>query len=114
MIFFLLVIGALSFSLSFFAPSAPVEPPPDPPPIVETVETRASGAVSGSKLESIAGLGIVCGCGYVGFRLARAGQKRERKRYVKTSDLNYFLLMKRLNTMASVLEAATDATKDDE
>ena len=113
MLAFLLIIALLNVP-AFLTPSAPVEPPPEPPPIVETVEARASGAVSVNKLESIAGLGIVGSCGYVGFKLSQAGQKRERKRYVTTRDPNYFLLMRRLNTMAQVLESTTDGTRDDD
>ena len=110
MIILLAIIGALSFSLSFFAPSAPVEPPPDPPPIVETVEARASGAVSVNKLEAAGGLCIFAACGYAGFRLARAGEKQERKRkgIVKTDSAQYALLMRRLDTMARIMESVTD------
>ena len=108
MIILLAIIGALSFSLSFFAPSAPVEPPPDPPPIVETVEARASGAVSGSKLEAAGGLVCMAIPAYIGIRLAQAGQRRKRKDIVKTDSAQYALLMRRLDTMARIMEGVTD------
>ena len=104
----MIILLAVFAALSFFAPSAPVEPPPEPPPIVETVEARASGAVSVNKLESIAGLGIVGSCGYVGFRLARAGERRKRKGIVKTDSAQYALLMRRLSDMAAIMEAVKD------
>ena len=113
MIILLAIIGALSFSLSFFAPSAPVEPPPEPPPVVETVEaveTHVGHAVSVNKLEAAGGLCIFAACGYAGFRLSRIGARRKRKRkdVVKTDSAQYALLMRRLDTMARIMESVTD------
>ena len=105
----LLLIVALLNVPAFFAPSAPVEPPPEPPPVVETVEaveTHVGHAVSGSKLESIAGLGIVGSCGYVGFKLSRIGERR--KRVIKTDNAAFVALMRRLYTMARIMEGVTD------
>lgn len=108
MIAFLLIIALLNVP-ALFAPKP--EPTPEPPPVVETVEaveTHVGHAVSGSKLESIAGLGIVGSCGYVGFRLARAGERRKRKGIVKTDSAQYALLMRRLSDMAAIMEAVKD------
>ena len=105
----MIILLAVFAALSFFAPSAPVEPPPEPPPVVETVEaveTHVGHAVSGSKLESIAGLGIVGSCGYVGFKLSRIGERR--KRVIKTDNAAFVALMRRLDTMARIMESVTD------
>ena len=107
----LLLIVALLNVPAFFAPSAPVEPPPEPPPVVETVEaveTHAGHAVSVNKLEAAGGLCIFAACGYAGFRLARAGERRKRKDVVKTDSAQYALLMRRLDTMARIMEGVTD------
>ena len=104
MIFLLIVVAALSF----FAPSEPMEPPQEPPPVVETVEaveTHVGRAATGSKLESVAGLATIACCGCVGFRLARLDEKRKSKRYVKTDNVQFALLMRRLNDMAAIMEA---------
>ena len=109
----MIILLAVFAALSFFAPSAPVEPPPEPPPVVETVEaveTHVGHAVSVNKLEAAGGLCIFAACGYAGFRLARAGEKQERKRkgIVKTDSAQYALLMRRLDTMARIMESVTD------
>ena len=105
MLAFLLIIALLNVP-AFFAPSAPVEPPPEPPPIVENVEARASGAVSVNKLEAAGGLCIFAACGYAGFRLSRIGARR--KRIIKTDNAAFVALMRRLDTLARIMEGVTD------
>ena len=104
----LLLIVALLNVPAFFAPSAPVEPPPEPPPVVETIQADASEAVTVNKLEAAGGLVCMVIPAYVGIRLARAGERRKRKDVVKTDSAQYALLMRRLDTMARIMESVTD------
>ena len=105
----MIILLAVFAALSFFAPSAPVEPPPEPPPVVETVEaveTHVGHAVSVNKPEAAGGLCIFAACGYVGFKLSRIGAKRERA--IKTDNAAFVALMRRLDTMARIMEGVTD------
>lgn len=106
MIAFLLIIALLNVP-AFFAPEP--EPTPEPPPIVENVETRASGAVSGNKLEAAGGLVCMAIPAYIGIRLAQAGQRRKRKDIVETNSAEYALLMRRLSNMAAIMEAVKNS-----
>ena len=106
----MIILLAVFAALSFFAPSAPVEPPPEPPPVVETVEaveTHVGHAVSVNKLEAAGGLCIFAACGYAGFRLSRIGARR--KRVIKTDNAAFVALMRRLDTMARIMENVTDS-----
>ena len=102
----LLLIVALLNVPAFLAPSAPVEPPPEPPPVVETIQADASGAVTVNKLEAAGGLCIFAACGYVGFRLSRIGARR--KRVIKTDNAAFVALMRKLETMSLILDNVTD------
>ena len=99
MIFFLIVVAALSF----FVPSAPVELPPEPP-IMEAVETRIEADTRPNALKT-ARYAVILIPVSLAWKLSRI--RARRKRVLKTDNVQFALLMRRLNDMAAIMESIT-------
>lgn len=77
-------------------------PEPEPAPIVEHVDD----AMTPSVIEGVAGWCIIAGNGAIAWKLANG--KKKRRDTIVTDKTQYVALLRKLDNMTTILEAATE------